>query len=94
MTVQDAVNSLKIIFESYKRLNIRCLEFEKNIVEQFYVFCQEDIWNNGSIWYNDRLILRLLLKNAFSSGEYLKILKILVASFPGGFRFRQLIRKI
>lgn len=94
MTVQEAVNSLKIIFASYKRLKIRCLEFEKNIVEQFYVLCQEDIWNNGNIWYNDRFIQSLLLKNAISSGEYLKIFRILVASFPGVFRLRRLIRKI
>lgn len=94
MTVREAVSSLKNIFKSYNQLNIRCFKFEKNVVELFYVFCQGDIRNNGNLWYNDWFITNLLLKNAVSSGEYLKIFKIFVAAFPGVFYFRRFLGKI
>ncbi|MGN1221356.1 MAG: glycosyltransferase family 2 protein [Candidatus Cryptobacteroides sp.] len=93
MTVREAVSSLQNIFKSYNQLNIRSFEFEKNVVELFYVFCQGDIRNNGNLWYNDWFITNLLLRNAVSSGEYLKIVKILVAAFPGVFYIGRILSK-
>lgn len=94
MSVREAVDSLKIIYGYYKRLNVRCVEFESNIVELFYVFCQKDIWNNGEIWYNDGFIRRVLLRNAISSNKYLKCIKVLVSTFPGVFNLRKLFKQI
>ena len=94
MSVREAVDSLKIIFGYYKRLNVRCVEFESNIIELFYVFCQKDIRNNGDIWYNDGFIRRVLLRNAISSHKYLKCIKVLVSAFPGVFYLRRFFKQI
>ena len=83
---------MQLIF--YTLLNVRCVEFESNIVELFYVFCQKDIWNNGEIWYNDGFIRRVLLRNAISSNNYLKCIKVLVSTFPGVFNLRRLFKQI
>lgn len=72
MTVQEAVDSLKIIFGYYKRLMADVLSLSRISLNSFKYIARRIY---GYIWYIDGFIRRVLLNNAISSYKYLICIK-------------------
>lgn len=57
--VADAVADVIKIYDSYKNLKIRSVDFERFIYEFYLSLCSEDIMNNLRLWYGNQTIFVL-----------------------------------
>lgn len=70
LRVADAIAVVFKLYDSYKDLEIKSVDFERFIYEFYLWLCSEDIMNNLRLWYGNRTI-SVLWQN-IKSAYYLK----------------------
>lgn len=72
MSSEEALCHLKIIVGQYKKLNIKCIGFEKFIFDFMFCLCKDNMRTN--IWFRDKNIKDLIrsFKSLLTQKQYLK----------------------
>ena len=55
-SINDSIYCLSNIFFAYKKLNIKSKEFEVGVFTDYKLFCQDYIYREPMLWYNNILI--------------------------------------
>ncbi len=53
LTIKESIYIMSSIFETYSQLNIQNTEFERNVFLNYKGCCQQEIYINPSLWYNN-----------------------------------------
>lgn len=75
MTPAQALYHLKRVFGYYELLDIKCLQFEKLLLEYYYSLCHWTMRYQSSIWFGDKFVVKLIasLKPVVTSKRYFRM---------------------
>lgn len=92
MSTEEAARHFTVIWETYKRLNIRCETFENKMLSDIFELCKRDTYNNPSPWYENEAVKEAYNKRAELSGTYshMKVFLVFKMKF---YKFKSLCRK-
>ena len=81
LSVKSAVSCILKMNIAYQDINIKSIEFENDLINDYFDYCSIDYLDNGTYWYRNKEIRRLCFRRASNIGKFQLLKTWLVFSF-------------